>query len=388
MEANLKIKTEEEINSSQIPNEGGETKPVKKKRGRKPKPKDPNQKKSTPKKRGRKKKEMDPNQPVPAKEEKKKKRGRKPTSKLINIDDENLRKIETEEDCIIAHIPVKMDDIVSYNNNKGKRKQTDENLSSMTNISFENFSETNENVNIYNNKYVKYMEDTIENLKKKIEQLNDKINNKKKNLFSNDYDVEILDSKILSYDGVTNVSFSKQTDVCCWWCCHQFDNIPFPLPESIESGIFHVYGVFCSPNCAMAYNQNIKDNKVWSRNTLIFRLYSKMTNGDKDFKGIYSAQPRQKLKMFGGSMDIDTYRKHNMEICNSRFILPPMVPLKTLIEESYKDRNKYKWDNSNAANDRYNKLKNNIKLRRTKPIKNNHNDLMKAMKIRKIKISE
>ena len=34
----------------------------------------------------------------------------------------------------------------------------------------------------------------------------------------------------------------------------------------------------------------------------------------------------------------------------------PMVPLVTLIKESYKDRNKYNWKNNNLNNNRYNKF--------------------------------
>ena len=64
-----------------------------------------------------------------------------------------------------------------------------------------------------------------------------------------------------------------------------------------------------------------------------------------------------------------------------------MVPIATLIEESYKERNKYNWDKKVCLN-RYNKLTNNIKLKRTKHTNNVSNSLEKVMGLRKIKIND
>ena len=362
-------------------------KPAPKKRDRKPKIKDPNEKKKTPKKRGRKKKVIDPNTVIVPKEKIIKKRGRKPTSKLINIKDKDINLIEKDEDCIIAHIPVKMTDIKLFNNKKNTiSKDSDDLVTSITDISFDSYYDSKKVNNIYDNKYIQYMEEQIESLKKKIEQLTNNNNNKNNQIFPSDYNNDILENKILTHDGIKNECFLKKTNICCWWCCHQFDNMPFPLPENLSKGIFKVYGVFCSANCAMAYNLELNDYKMSNRNTLIARLYNLIMK--KPVDKIYPSQPRQRLRMFGGTTDIDEYRNHNLEICNSRLVLPPMAPLRTLIEESYKDRNKYKWDNVDVEYNRYNKLKNNIKLKRNKPIKNNHNSLEKRMGIRKIKISD
>ena len=59
-----------------------------------------------------------------------------------------------------------------------------------------------------------------------------------------------------------------------------------------------------------------------------------------------------------------------------------MVPLTTLIEESYKDRNKYQWENKQ---NKYNSLKNNIKI---KKIVTNDTNLEKIMGIKKIKLED
>ena len=59
-----------------------------------------------------------------------------------------------------------------------------------------------------------------------------------------------------------------------------------------------------------------------------------------------------------------------------------MVPIKTLIEESYQDRNQYKWNNNDLKSNRYHKLMENIQLRKSKV---NENSLEKTMNFKKIK---
>ena len=364
-----------------------------KKRGRKPKPK------KTPKKRGRKKKVVktteDNKKTVETAVKIPKKRGRKPTSKLVSMKKEELRDLENNDDYVVAHIPIRMNDVIMYNKKKNNTDliSTSEDLtSSLTNISFESIYDSKAPIdeNSKNSKYTKYLEEDNEKLKKKIEQLTNKLNGKNDRSSSSNYNIQVLDSEILTFDDENNVKFKMKTDTCCKWCIHKFDNVPFPYPHNYDhrKGIFKVSGFFCSPNCAMAYNLDSKDvGNIKKRNSLIFRLYNTMLNTKVD--AIFPSQPRDVLDIFeGGTVSIEEFRHHNLEICNSRVILPPMVPVKTLIEESYKDRNKYKWDKMDIEYNRYNKLKNNIKLKRSKPTKNSNNSLFKTMKIRKIKISD
>ena len=46
----------------------------------------------------------------------------------------------------------------------------------------------------------------------------------------------------------------KVSNIKCFWCCHNFDNIPCALPYSYKDSVYYVYGNFCSPECAAAYN--------------------------------------------------------------------------------------------------------------------------------------
>jgi len=47
----------------------------------------------------------------------------------------------------------------------------------------------------------------------------------------------------------------ERSDVCCWWCVHEFEGPPFPLPTAFDklAGRYRVLGIFCGPSCAKAY---------------------------------------------------------------------------------------------------------------------------------------
>lgn len=371
--------------------------PIKKKRGRKKlsekktseKESSSVEEKKVPKKRGRKPK----NKPVEVKVPKK--RGRKPTGKILSLTKGEVSRIENDENCIIAHIPLQDSDIEKYS--KKSSSKSDNNFSeseisvntdnSGTNMNLDNELSL-ENPTLFNskkpnteNKYIKYLEKKIDKLKKELEMHNDK--NTSTEVFSNDYNIERLTDNVINVENDTICL--KNKNIHCWWCCHKFDNTPFPLPNKLYKNKFHVFGVFCSPSCALSYNLDMNDHKIWERNSLIIKLYNILTESNIDT--INPALPRQSLQMFGGPYSIEDYRKGCNTIYNSRFILPPMVPITTLIEESYKERNKYKWDKKVNIG-RYNKLTKNIKLKRSKPLNNKQNNLEKIMGLRKIKITD
>jgi len=338
---------------------------IKKKRGRKPKNKDKIEEPKIPKKRGR-----------------------KPTGKIISLKNNELSSLTHDDNCIIAHIPLKQEDIDRICNNSAISDidnkissiidDNSDSESSITEISLENNALSNNKKN-FSDKYINHLELEIINYKLKIKNLEETINSSE--IFFGDYSVEKLKSSILVNDN-NDFILVKTTDILCWWCCHTFDNTPFPLPEKYYDRKYHVFGNFCSPSCACAFNIDMNDHKLWERNSLILKLHNELT--DKDIENIYPAPPKQILKTFGGNSTIEEFRNKTKKVYSSRFIIPPMVPLTTLIEESYKDRNKYTWE-TKVNMSKYNNLKKNIKIKRTitKPIDNN---LEKIMGLKKIKI--
>ena len=308
-----------------------------------------------------------------------KKRGRKPTGKIISLKKNQLSNLKSDEDCIIAHIPLKSEDINKIENNSKISINSVDTESSINELSLESTTLVKSSNN-FNSKYIKHLENQIEALKKINKDLKEKITSSE--IFFGDYSVEKLHSKII-VNKSNKFELKNNTNILCWWCCHEFDNTPFPIPEKFYKGKFYVFGNFCSPSCACAFNIDMNDHKLWERNTLIIKFYKELTGNI--IEHIYPAPPKQILKKFGGTIDIEEYRKKTKKPYNGRFIIPPMVPLTTLIEESYKDRNKYKWE-TKINMSKYNNLKKNIKIKRTTTNKKD-NILEKIMGIKKIKIN-
>jgi hypothetical protein len=319
------------------------------------------------KKRGRKPKEKKiEEEKIP------KKRGRKPTGKLIKIKNTELSNLKNDDNCLIAHIPLTLSEIGKLTN-KSNNESFNDTETSLNEISLEN--EFTSNKSNFNNKYIDHLEDKIDKLKDKINKLeNEKTTG---DIFFGDYSVEKLESKIISIDN--NKISLKNSNCLCWWCCHNFDNTPFVLPDKLYNNKYYVFGNFCSPSCACAFNIDLNDHKLWERNSLILKLANELN--ENKVEEIYPSPPKQILNVFGGNITIDEFRKRTNKIYNGRLIIPPMVPLTTLIEESYKDRNKYQWENKTT---KYNTLKNNIKIKKSITDTN----LEKIMGIKKIKLDD
>ncbi len=152
-----------------------------------------------------------------------------------------------------------------------------------------------------------------------------------------------------------------QTNIHCWWCCHQFDGPPCTLPEYIRRDKFYVSGCFCSFNCAASYNFNKNDNGVWERYTLLNLMYKKLYN--LSFIKIEMAPPREVLKMFGGYMDITEFRNYCIKQDRKfQVIKPPLISIIPKIEEHIYPKNKVV--NEHIVNNTQTKLK----LTRSKPL--------------------
>jgi hypothetical protein len=171
----------------------------------------------------------------------------------------------------------------------------------------------------------------------------------------------------------------SNTSICCYWCCHRFDNPPFGIPVNYYNENFDVFGCFCSLECASAYNFKMQDNidEMWERHNLLNLLYRKLNLG----KVVKPAPDRLALKMFGGYMDIEEFRdffKSN-KLVNVNF--PPMSSLTQQIEEinEYELNNEFKY--IPLDQDRIDKYKAKM-FKRNKPLINNKNSLESSMNLK------
>jgi len=176
-----------------------------------------------------------------------------------------------------------------------------------------------------------------------------------------------------------NNEWPQTTSICCYWCCHKFQTTPFGLPIKYSYDKFHVIGCFCSLECTLAYNYDSKEtiDEKWERANLINYLAKRI--------GIENlpkpAPPRLSLKMFGGHLSIDDFR----DFCKSSKIIninfPPMLTQRQQIEEINEcDVQDFKY--IPVDQERINKFKDKLVLRRTKPVNLSENTLENTMNLR------
>eukprot|EP00899_Mesostigma_viride_P009555 jgi/Mesvir1/18600/Mv17109-RA.1 len=196
------------------------------------------------------------------------------------------------------------------------------------------------------------------------------------------------------------------TDVCCWWCCHQFPNIPCPLPVAHKNDrVFLVKGCFCSFNCAKAYNFREGGARKDVQNHLLFlmtqRIWYKEHKGIP-FPGVIAAPQRTCLKMFGGYMDIDTFR--NASKTHVHMVKEPPYSMEVIQQVDCVtaiSKRRYKatkvvsktqgGGRDEASNRSYQEMENrkrtkqemNLSLKRAKPMVNNTCSLDKFVSVKK-----
>lgn len=115
----------------------------------------------------------------------------------------------------------------------------------------------------------------------------------------------------------------ERTDVYCFWCCHPFGTRPVPLPVAYDDrrDTFKVIGTFCSWNCAKAYNTTSNSYEWGHRSELLHMLY-KRTEGPSSPPRIVTALPKTRLKIFGGDLGIEDFRKQSGDAKCERPVFP------------------------------------------------------------------
>lgn len=120
------------------------------------------------------------------------------------------------------------------------------------------------------------------------------------------------------------------TNIACHWCCHNFEGFPIGIPHRYNTTTkqFHVTGCFCSVNCAAAFNfQGVgcSLDEMWDRYSLINMLARHIR---REYIGedpanlqrnnilapVIPAPDRTVLAMFGGTLDIETFRTSQSSI--------------------------------------------------------------------------
>jgi hypothetical protein len=136
------------------------------------------------------------------------------------------------------------------------------------------------------------------------------------------------DDLFINHSEIINDNIITSKRSVCYWCCHQLTDFSCGLPIKYTESLKHfdIFGIFCSFQCASAYNFSInsKSDKVWDINALINMLASKYGINEN----IRPAPSKYVLQLFGGEMTIEEFRLVHKE--NERSLVLNIPPMTTI----------------------------------------------------------
>ena len=180
----------------------------------------------------------------------------------------------------------------------------------------------------------------------------------------------------------------EKTDVACFWCAHEFNGAPCFLPVKEDLGTYHVYGNFCSPQCALSHllEEHVDSHVRWERMALLHRMYRPI---GKAGCRLYPAPPRQSLKKFGG---IYTYEQFRNLITDQKLRVdvhqPPMVSILETLDTKpidFYDSSLQNTFTGGFSMDRFKSWSEQggaLRLKRSKPLKDRESTLDACIQIR------
>ena len=185
-----------------------------------------------------------------------------------------------------------------------------------------------------------------------------------------------------------NFEVPENTEVACFWCAHDFEGTPCFLPMKEEFGTFHVYGNFCTPQCALSYllEEHLDSHARWERMALLHRMYRPV---GKAGCRLYPAPPRQSLKKFGG---VYTYDQFHALVTEQKLRVdvhrPPMVSILETLDTKpidFYDSSLHNTFTGGFSMDRFKSWSEQggaLRLKRSKPLKDRESTLDACIQIR------
>ena len=166
--------------------------------------------------------------------------------------------------------------------------------------------------------------------------------------------------KVLEHNlHINNICDKKSA---CFWCTYEFDNPPVYIPKHYIKDTYHVYGCFCSPECATAYlmEECIDSSSKFERYHLINHIYSKIYDYKKNIKP--APNPYYMLEKYYGNLSIQEYRSL---LRNERLFLIVDKPLTRILPELHEDNDDFIINNKIIPSNTY-QIKKKLQKKQTK----------------------
>ncbi len=241
-----------------------------------------------------------------------KKRGRKPKGGKLVISSMGVPQISEDKQNIILHLKCSSKDLLNNVSNNDKLE-----------IESYNFASKNELLYGLINKEPDIIE-TTEPVE--IEQQISTTNMKE------------VWRKLKRLEHMLHTNNVLDTVSACFWCTYEFDNPAVYIPKHYIGETYHVYGCFCSPECAVAHlmNETIDSSTKFERYQFMNNIYGKIFNYTKNIKP--APNPHYMLEKFCGNLNIQEYRSL---LRNERLFIIVDKPLTRILPELHEDNDDF-----------------------------------------------
>ena len=272
-----------------------------------------------------------------------KKRGRKPKGGKIIQQVVPLNNNKESKPNVILHLKCSVKDLQSNTSLSSNIESF--NFSSKNDLNYEIINSNqnnNNNVSQSNNYSSNYSSTNLNNNDNYSNNINDDndVDMYDEEYYSKNKENDIRDVwkklKVLQHNlHINNISNKKSA---CFWCTYDFDNPPIYIPKHFIKGSYHVYGCFCTPECATAHlmDENIDSSSKFERYHLINNIYSKIYDYKKNIKP--APNPFYLLDKYYGNLSIQEYRSL---LRNERLFLVVDKPLTRILPELHEDNDDF-----------------------------------------------
>jgi hypothetical protein len=169
----------------------------------------------------------------------------------------------------------------------------------------------------------------------------------------------------------------------CFWCCHPFSWKSFICPThyDVYTNHYTAEGNYCSPSCALAFvyaDASLSSSQKWIRHSLLQSMYKDVFVKLKF--DLVTAPDKRVLRMFGGTLNIDQYRRYIKEGGAPLQIAMPPVRLympSINTQASSRDIKSY----VSLTNETVDRASQQLRLKRNKPVHSTIHTLDKCMGI-------
>ena len=253
-----------------------------------------------------------------------KKRGRKPKGGKIIQELAAVVNQQNNKPNIILHLKCSMKDL------NGESNQGD--------VESYNFSNNDLNYEVLANQY-------SNNYNISVEEEEEEDNSSK-----NDVDYKEIWKKIKQLQHNLHINNVNDKKSACFWCTYDFDSPPIYIPKHFIKDSYHVYGCFCSPECAVAHlmEENIDSSTKFERYHFINHIYAKIFNYSKNIKP--APNPYYMLDKYYGNLSIQEYRSL---FKNERLFLVVDKPLTRILPELHEDNDDFILNNKIIPSNNY-----------------------------------